>query len=158
MTLLFLPLYTNNLNKKEVVEKFCLGIDKNKVLVFIMPHGCLRVTCPLNASCLHDTPTGMFNKHLKLRFPHSPQITSSQLFLEHEAPISLVVQAEVVSNSLLSLYPEAICQHFLLTLFLNISLNHWTSLHHCCHLLVQIPIISYLDDGTGFQIHLLVPL
>lgn len=37
----------------------------------------------------------------------------------------LGVEAEVlIRNSSFSLYPQAICQHFLLTLLLNISLNH----------------------------------
>ena len=124
------------------------------------------VPCPLSASCLYDTIIGMFNKHLKLKsrildFPtaHKSPLPSFFSVSEHGAPIYLVGQAEVLGlNSLLSLYPQAICQHFLLTLLLNIPLNHWTSLHHCCHLLVQIPIISYLDHYTGLQIHLFAPL
>lgn len=35
-------LYTSSLHKKEVVDKFFLGIDKNNVLGFIMPHGYLK--------------------------------------------------------------------------------------------------------------------
>lgn len=80
------------------------------------------VTCPLIASCYMTLPLGcvisIWNSKVELLI--SP---------EDGAPIYLVVQAEVLRHSSsLSLYPQAVCQHFLSTVLLNISLNHWASL------------------------------
>ena len=97
----------------------------------------------LSANCLYDTPTWVFNMHIKLHLPKvellvTPQPTKN--LLSHLPGCSRKTPRVMLYSSL-SLSPQALYQRFLLILILlpKCVTKSLSSSHHCCYLPVQSP-------------------
>ena len=106
----------------------------------------------LGASCLYDTPTWVFNKHLKLHLPKvellvTPQPTKN--LLSHLPGCSRKIP-RVILNSCLSLSPQPICRQLLLILLPKCVTDSLGSPHHCCCLLVQSPPFLFWTAARVF--------
>ena len=125
--------------KKQLVKNSVLELVKRCVGFHYAPCVSKTVVWTLNASCLDDTPTWIFNKHLRLNLPKVELLVTPHP--ANGSPFYLVAQEmfQELSSILCFLSPHASLSAFLLTLLLKCVPNSLTSPHHCCYLPVQSP-------------------
>lgn len=106
----------------------------------------------LGANCLCDTPTWVFNKHIKVHLPKvellvTPQPTKN--LLSHLRGCSRKTP-RVILNSWLSLSPQPMCRQLLLILLPKCVTESLGSPHHCCCLPVQSPSFLFWTTARVF--------